>query len=158
MVWIYEDSRMRMRIMLISHSCFSCFWAALRLNQGLVSISYCPAREETGILQQLGGGHSQGNCLPADQRDIPDLLPFCWTEPGRVGRGLAACSSGTGWTLVSSWWAIVHYMLCILFYHKKNDKIFCPVKPFISQPILILCSSTWGRQVSDCVVFSCLPG
>lgn len=137
----------RMRIMLISHWSFQLFLSSTYTNQGLVSISYCPAGEKAGSSQKLGRGPSQDICLPADQRGIPDLLAYAeqqnWGGIGR--RGLTACSSGTGWTLVSSWWTIVHYLLCILFYH-YFPYFFHPIKPLLFQPISFAFSSDFLSQ------------
>lgn len=155
----------RMRIMLISHWSFSCFWTVLTLNQGLVSISYCAAGEKAESSQKLGRGHSEGSYLLADQRDIPDLLPLCWTtEPGenwekRAGSLQLRDWMGIGQQLVSNCALLALYIILslfsLLFSILLSHFYFSPwVIPFFwfSAPALE------GRQVSDCVVFSFLPG
>lgn len=144
--------------MLITHRCFSCCWAGLTLNQGHVSISNCPAREEAGSSQKLGRGHSRA----ADSQLTRGISHTFWHYDGqlnwgRVGRGLAACCPETGWTLVSSWWAIVHHLFSIFFYH-YFPFFFCPIKLLLSQPMSfnffqILCP---GTGVGEWVTVWCL--
>jgi len=48
-----------MRVMLITHWCFSCCWAVLTLSQGVFSFSYWPASKEAGWAPEAGRGHSR---------------------------------------------------------------------------------------------------
>jgi len=46
----------RMRIMLITHRCFSCCYAVLTQSQGLFCFLYRPGSEGDGVHERLGGG------------------------------------------------------------------------------------------------------
>ena len=50
---------LRMKIMLITHRCFSYCHAAFTLNKGLFNSMYCPGTVEAAVQKELGGNSAR---------------------------------------------------------------------------------------------------
>lgn len=153
----------RLRIMLIARWFFNWFWAALTLNQGLVSFSYGPAREEAGSSEGKGGDTARA----AGSQLTKGISQTCWYYAEQQNQGELARAWQPAAQGLDGHWSVVGEQLCITCFVCSFIIIFpsfCVLlsRFYISSWVLlfflILCLSTWGRQVNDYVVFSCLPG
>ena len=88
-----------MRIMLITHRCFSCCWAVFTLNQGLSSSHALPA-EKVGDAQEAGKGHSQDSWPKLAKGIFHTIWHHAqYINWGELAGGRARCS-GTSWASV----------------------------------------------------------
>lgn len=152
----------RRKIILITHWCFNFHREVLTLSQELLSISYCPASEET-VHKKLGKGQNQESWPKLAKEMFHTIWGSCRTIKNRV---------------VGAWEQAGHFVLlvcvCINIYNYYLYYFFfflyCPMKLSLSQHISLTPSlplpphsppqfsppSTEGEQANGYVVFSCL--
>ena len=80
-----------MKIVVMTHRCFSCWRAVLTQDQGLFSFLCCLDREEAGGTQETGKGHSQDSCTG-------------WPTPYGVVLSSKSRAKGGGGGTYSEWW------------------------------------------------------
>jgi len=138
----------RMRIISITHQCFSCCWAVLTWSQGL-SDSHAVWPVRSWRCTRSWKGTEQGQLTQTHQRDIPyHTAPF-WTVKLWGGLLLLGDWMDTSQQVVSN--GTVHHSFCMFFYHCCYYSFtFCPIKLLLPQPIsFCLFSSSLSRPTGD---------
>lgn len=121
----------KIRIMLITYQCVSCFLVVLTQSQGCFSFSHCSASEGLGLHKELAEDRARTadpNC-PKGQSityGVDVMLnnnAESWLLEHCLGIGLA---------LIGMWGEIALYIICISSYFFPF--LFCPVNLSLSQP------------------------
>lgn len=126
----------RVRIMLITHLCFSCCWEGLAQSQRFFSFSCGPESEEAGGDEKMGGD-TAGTADPEWPEGYPRPYGIVLnTKTGGVGWGWQPLS----WGLAGHWSVggekLHCHLFCLFFYHYSYlPFLFSPCKLSSSQPM-----------------------